>query len=49
MIEVFNTVMAFVLMLFIASNVNLHMVKDTPGCFLDYRPGFKCLIYEKLP
>jgi hypothetical protein len=24
-------------------------IKDEPGCFLDYRPGFKCLVFEKLP
>jgi hypothetical protein len=24
-------------------------VKDVPGCFPDYRPFFKCFVFEKLP
>jgi len=24
-------------------------VKDVPGCFPDYSPGFKCFVFEKLP
>lgn len=24
-------------------------VRDVPGCFPDYRPGFKCFVFEKLP
>jgi hypothetical protein len=24
-------------------------VKDEPNCFPDYRPGFKCFVFEKLP
>jgi hypothetical protein len=24
-------------------------VKDVPNCFPDYRPYFKCFVFEKLP
>jgi hypothetical protein len=37
------------LLLMLGTNPVLPYTKDVPGCFPDYRPGFKCLIWEKLP
>jgi hypothetical protein len=44
----FNLLMIFVFMLWMSSWVPIK-TKDVPGCFPDYRPGFKCFVFEKLP
>lgn len=36
-------------LLVLGCNSTLPYTKNTPGCFPDYRPGFKCYIWEKLP
>lgn len=29
--------------------VEIKSFKDNPDCFPDYRPGYECLAFEKLP
>jgi hypothetical protein len=29
--------------------VEIKKFKDNPDCFPDYRPGYECMGYEKLP
>lgn len=46
--DMFNMI-CITLFLFMLSVNWKPAIKDEPGCFLDYRPGFKCLVFEKLP
>jgi hypothetical protein len=38
-----------IFLLMFSTNVVVRTSSERPNCMPDYRPGYKCLVFEKLP